>query len=297
MRMLPTIIALGLASAAGVSQGAPASTRPAHESAGREAAAPTTAPSRSDALQNFRERLAQWRQATYGMDLSKTSHEAPTPQEWKQIAAFSQQNFPNRWKMFVRIQNKKGDDSEVVKAIKLKFAIRYRGLQTAKSEMPDVYQAALDQGQLEDAAWGSLLRVKQDPDNQALQGELHDNVQKLVNAILQERANRLQRLQDVLDQEQQSLDRQRANLDEVVDRQVRRLMSDQPFGGPGFGGGFNGGGMNGGMGPRGRRPGPGGRPSDRDGDRQAHERANEKPSSAKSDADAPADADKPADSQ
>ena len=265
MNTLRTIIAVGLAGASTLVLADAPTTRPvlingATTRTARLTGGPTTAPTRSDALQQFRARNAGWREAVNGVDPS--SQQAPSAEEWQKIAAFSQENFPNRWNVFEKIEKSRGDDSDVVKAIKMKIALKYRGLMKAQDDMPDVYSAALQQNKLEDDAWGTLLQVRRDPNNDALRAELREKVGVLVNAILQERADRLELLQTVVEQQQQQLDDARQNTDRLIDRQMSHLLSDNPFGGsgmsgPGFGGGH-------------RRFGPGGR----DGDRQAPNQSN-----------------------
>lgn len=151
--------------------------------------------------------------------------DAPTADEWKEITAFSQENFPNRWKMFERVRDARGEDSPLIAAIKLHLANRYRTLKHAEKDMPNVYDAALQQGKLEDNAWGIAQQLQQDPGNTDLRGQLHDAVATLVKSALDERARRLKIAHDALDAEQEAFNRDSAGIDDLIERRTTRMTA------------------------------------------------------------------------
>jgi len=150
----------------------------------------------------------------------------PTDDEWEQISKFSQENFPNRWKMFERVRDNRGEDAPVVAALKLRIANRYRALMKAQTDTPGVYETALEQGKLEDNAWGIAQQLQADPDNQDLKRQLRDTVTQLVKASLDERRRRLDMAKDALDAEEDAYDKDTKRIDEIVEFRMDRLAGN-----------------------------------------------------------------------
>lgn len=154
----------------------------------------------------------------------------PTDDEWKQIAAFAQENLPNRMKMFNDVVAARGEDAPVVKNIKQRLAVRYRSLQRTQSASPRFYQQAIDQVRLEDDVWGAVRAYKADPQNESLRSEVRTKVQTLVQSLLEERSVRVERMKQFLEVEEAQLAESRENIDSVVDNQMKMMLNERPAG-------------------------------------------------------------------
>jgi len=149
--------------------------------------------------------------------------DAPSDEEWEQVGKFSQDNFPNRWKMFERVRDNRGDDSPVVAQLKLRMANRYRALMKAQTDAPGVYETALEQGKLEDQAWGIAQQLQADPGNADLTQQLHDAVMQLEKTSLEERRRRLDMAKQALDAEEDTYNEDSKNIDQIVEARMNRL--------------------------------------------------------------------------
>jgi hypothetical protein len=145
-------------------------------------------------------------------------------EEWKQISTFCAENFPNRWKLFERVRDARGDDAPLVQSIKQRFTVRYRQLMRAQMQPDDtLYQAALDQGKLEDSCWGFSQQLQTNPDDAHLQQQLHDAVATLVKNQMAERERRLKAAKEALDDAQASYDNDNQRINELINMRVERL--------------------------------------------------------------------------
>jgi hypothetical protein len=172
-------------------------------------------------------------------------------EEWEEIAIFARQNFPNRWAQFEAVQKQRGEDSQVVQNLKERMTARYRTLQRVQQTMPNLYDAAVRQGKLEDDAWAASVEARRKPKDQAVQKKLREKIGALVKDVLQERQDRIDGLKTMLQDEQERLENDQKNLDGLIDRQIARITGDRPGdvdlpprwnGGPGGGGAWGGGG-------------------------------------------------------
>ena len=159
-----------------------------------------------------------------GPMLDLSNEPALTDDEWQKISDFSQDNFPNRWKLYQRVRDLRGEDAPIVKGIKMRFAMRYRSLMKSQSD-DSVYQAALSLGKLEDNAWGLSQRMSAEPNNVQLRQQLHDAVADLVKSQLAERGRRLQTARDALAFEQARFESDTQNIDRLIDGRTERLAN------------------------------------------------------------------------
>ncbi|MGC4030460.1 MAG: hypothetical protein QM754_01755 [Tepidisphaeraceae bacterium] len=193
----------------------------------------------------------------------------PNQDEWQVVVEFAKENFPNRFKLFEELQASRGEDNQLVQTLRSRFFGRYRLLMRIQDRMRDLYDSAIKQGKLEDEAWGAVMAYRKKRNDPKLDAAMREKVSALVKNLLEERSDRLKRLQDAITEEQKQLEADQGNVDELVDRQIRVLSGDDPnFGrdGRGAGGGWGAWGGAGTPGPAGpgqnwgRGPGgPGGR--------------------------------------
>ncbi len=151
----------------------------------------------------------------------------PTAEEWTDIAEFAKTNLPNRWKMFQDVVTARGEAAPVVKSIKQRIAVRYRTLQRTRANGSRFYDKAAEQLQLEDDVWGEVRKLKNDPQNEALRASARNKVQVLVQSILDERGQRIDRMKEMLEGEENSLAQDRENVESFVDTQMAAMLSDQ----------------------------------------------------------------------
>lgn len=185
--------------------------------------------------------------------------------EWEDIARFAAENFPNRWKLYKELEAKRGEDNPLIDSLRNRITARYRLLMRVQRQLPDLFDAAVEQGRMEDDAWAATVAARREPKNTALNAKMREKVSDLVKNLLQERQQRLDALKQTVTAEQERLDADRDDVDHLVDRQISRLSGDTPHddGRPyrGFGGGRR----------RWDAPGPFGNPDrdrrDRDGRR------------------------------
>lgn len=152
---------------------------------------------------------------------------APDDEEWQRITEFAQENFPNRWARFKEVQTSR-PDSQVVQRLKERIVARYRTLKRIESDIPDVYAAALNQGKLEDDAWGASIAARRDRTDVKLQAAMRDKVAALVKDVLNERQKRIDALQQAIKAQQDDLDRDKQDVDAIIEQQMKSLTGDDP---------------------------------------------------------------------
>ena len=151
----------------------------------------------------------------------------PDDDEWQRITDFAVENFPNRWKRFTEIQTNR-PDAQALPRLKDRIVARYRTLKRIETEMPDLYAAALNQGKLEDDAWGASVAARQHPKDTKLQATMREKVAALVKDVLNERQKRVDALQQAVKAQQEDLDHDKQDVDNLIDLQMNRLTSDDP---------------------------------------------------------------------
>jgi hypothetical protein len=107
---------------------------------------------------------------------------------------------------------------------------RYRRLQRVKADDPVVYDLMVQQMVLQDEALGLLQQqrgARDDPARfEALQGELRQKVRQLIDVSLQERQKRVEKLEQMLQEQKARLAQDQANPEALVDQHMATLKSD-----------------------------------------------------------------------
>jgi hypothetical protein len=154
-------------------------------------------------------------------------------EEWDEISQFAARNFPNRWKAFENVRAQRGANSEVIDRLRSRITARYRLLMRVQREMNVLYDVALEQARVEDDAWAAIVAARQQPANAELRQAMREKVGTLVKNLLRERQDRLEALRQTVKAEQDRLDRDRDDVERLIDRQIERLTGDAPYD-PGF---------------------------------------------------------------
>lgn len=155
---------------------------------------------------------------TYGRYYGDTR--APRGQEWKETQDFMRRYTPRRQNALDEMAE--GDKKESIK--RFVFA-RFRGLQSIQRQDPAGYQQRLAQLQIEDdifgllADWGGAAEA----DQQQLVDDLRTQVRRLVELDLQERQRRVDALKIELEEQIESLEKDRGQFGMLVERRVSRF--------------------------------------------------------------------------
>jgi hypothetical protein len=144
----------------------------------------------------------------------------PTEQELQQVSAFMQQYSPNRWQAFQQLPR----NGPLRRGITRFVFGHWRRLQDLKQMDPALYDLRLRQVQLEDQLFGLLTPLKTAAAREAKRAELRPIVQEDVEIGLKERAQRIERLQTLLQREQEKLAADQKDRDAIVDRRVESLV-------------------------------------------------------------------------
>jgi hypothetical protein len=150
-----------------------------------------------------------------------------TAEEWEDIREFMEANCPNRWAFFQAIKDTRPRATE---AISRRIVERFRWLKRVEANQK-LYNTAVAQAKAEDEVWGLLKKVREE-DNPATRAALREKVTASVQQNLKDREEKLARLREAVAREQETLAADRLRIEQLIDNQMDRLTSDNPFSGP-----------------------------------------------------------------
>ena len=161
--------------------------------------------------------------------------EEPTPEEWDEVAAFTQKFSPKRWDMFMQLPEAKRDP------VRRFMYWRYKQVTRMREDDPALFELHTRRLTIEDAifplAW-TIRRADGDETDEVVQAreQLRKHVADLVEVGLKERELRLERMKrrHLAEAEQLSIDRGRQ--EQLVDERIE-LITRPRSGGPWMGGG------------------------------------------------------------
>ncbi len=199
-------------------------------------AEPTTRPERGDRPDRPErgDRMRGWggmRDGKGGFMQGRTpesyrDEELPDDDEWRDITEFMKANSPVRLDMYEKLSSTLGPDSRMVQMARRRIAGRYRDLQSLKDRNTEMYDFGLKQAVLEDQILGTLREIRAASNDDPLRAKLRELSGAYVSNFLDERAARLKRLREMVERETQTIERDRADIDKLVDRQMERFQSE-----------------------------------------------------------------------
>jgi len=159
-----------------------------------------------------------------GIELPQVSREPADDDEWNQVREFMKTHSPNRLEIYDRITADRGDDRPASIMIRQRIVMRHRGLEALRQSQPDLYPFMLQQVQIEDQIIGQFRKARSpDADPAQVEQSLAELVKKFVDNSLNERQARLARLKKMLEEEEQRIEKDRASIGQLMDRQRRRF--------------------------------------------------------------------------
>jgi hypothetical protein len=188
---------------------------------------PTTRPDRrGDDSRNWRDRHG-------GFMLGRSpdgyrNEELPSDEEWDEIVEFMKANSPVRLEMYDKVvETFKGSNSDrPINGARRRIAGRYRDLMTMKERHPDMFEFALKQTVLEDQILGTMREIRDGGENEARAGKFRDLVTAYVDNFLNEREARLKKLREMVERETKTIDKDRASMDELIQKQSERFEKE-----------------------------------------------------------------------
>ena len=147
----------------------------------------------------------------------------PSAEELAGAEAFFADHAPHRYAFYRRMLERRGPDSPLVQAARRRMVDGHRRMERVGRDSPRLYAFLVDQVALNDAVAQAARDARADPGDAARRDALRDVVRRRLDAILDARQSRLDRLTSDLDRERQALADDRARADEIVDEHVARL--------------------------------------------------------------------------
>lgn len=151
----------------------------------------------------------------------------PTDAQWNEMLAFMKQHAPRRAIVLASMP------SERAQRIKIFAYGRYKELMELQKEDPDIYNKRIHNMELEDAAFGLVMDIKKQTDpkqKEAMTQQLREKVAQIVQAWLDERQHRIEKVEQSLAKEKDVLAKNRKNIDELVKQRMDQIMKgDQPM--------------------------------------------------------------------
>ncbi len=155
-------------------------------------------------------------------------------EDWQDISAFMQENFPKRWDVYVTLSKKPGRET-LARDMKYRIANRYRRLMFMQQTNPNLYDVALQQARIEDEIWGAVREWQQASDSHDTSARetahqlLRDKVKQVLLKSFEERRTRLEALRQAVEHEQKQLAGDVESLDALITARVDHLTSENPF--------------------------------------------------------------------
>jgi hypothetical protein len=143
----------------------------------------------------------------------------PARPNWDRALEFFRENSPKRWAAYEKLpDNKKAELRPMIMG-------RYVGMNFLNKDNPQLHELRKKQLQVEDDVFdlrNQLSAKRKDPD---LEGQLKEKVTELVGLRMEERANKIQQLQKLLEDEQKKLKEDEDRKDRVVDREYNAILN------------------------------------------------------------------------
>ncbi len=155
---------------------------------------------------------------------SYRNEELPGEDEWAEIIEFMKVNSPVRLEMYEKLEATKID--RPIQSARRRIAGRYRDLSSMKDRHPDMYEFALKQAVLEDRILGQMRDQRDAKEDEALHAKLRETVKAYVDNFLDEREARLKKLREMVEKETQTIEHDRASMDELIDKQAERFEKE-----------------------------------------------------------------------
>lgn len=150
----------------------------------------------------------------------------PSTQEIDETLTFIEKNFPNHFEMFSRLPREGPFRNNVVLP---RMVQRYRQLMRMQDQNPEAYDAMLRQAQFEDEALGYARDIKErtakDPHPDA-EVRLKEVVRRMIQRGLDDRRERIERLEKALADQKQKLADDEQNKDQLIADQVDRTQTE-----------------------------------------------------------------------
>ena len=136
---------------------------------------------------------------------------------------FMRENAPNRWQAVQTLP----DDGSALQRNVMGFVIaRYRMLEGIREEDPKLYETKVQQLRAEDALYGLLSDGSTPQDREKVRGELTKTSKRLFELTLAERAQRIERLKQMVEREEQNLASDQKQMDTMVSARVDALITE-----------------------------------------------------------------------
>jgi hypothetical protein len=160
-----------------------------------------------------------------------TRGDAEDARLWEEAEAFFRAHSPNRLVMF----DQHMDDPRMQYRMRRFMQERYTMLQNLKERDPNLYELKVKQIELEDVIFGLAQELRSTGDEAArekLRGKIREQVVLWVDASLQEREQRLEKLKQLLADETKRLEADRNDREAMVERRLERVLSGGEVDGP-----------------------------------------------------------------
>jgi hypothetical protein len=145
----------------------------------------------------------------------------PTQQEIDDALVFIQKNFPNHFEMFNRLPKDAPFRNNMVLP---RMVQRYRQLMRIQDQNPEAYGAMLRQAQFEDEALGYARDItERRPDAEV---RLKEVVRRMIQRGLDDRRERIERLERALAEQKQKLAEDEQNKDDLIAQQIDRTQNE-----------------------------------------------------------------------
>ena len=157
----------------------------------------------------------------------------PTDQQWEEVSAFMAEHSQRRW---TSIQSLADDRAP----LRRRVWGRYLAMQQMRKDNPRLYETRLQQLRLEDKVFGLVedYRLSSSVDERdKLRAQIRQSVAAWIGKGLDERQQRLDRLEQMIQQERDRLQDDRKRADAMVDERMEKVLVQgadalHPEGGP-----------------------------------------------------------------
>jgi hypothetical protein len=144
-----------------------------------------------------------------------------TPQEWNDMMDFMQENSPARWHVLSTLNPKL--DSPIAKD-----AIRkWRNYTVTRDHLPQVADQLVQRFRVEDDLFAITLTAQENAANglDEFYDKIHAKVEKLVQLDFAERQMRIDKLQNLIEEEKAKLASDQANEEKTVDQRTEAILN------------------------------------------------------------------------
>ena len=152
--------------------------------------------------------------------------DAPTAEEWDKCEAFSKEYGPKRWAI---LQTLDEDRQQYIRGM---IFWRYRNLERLKNSDPDMYQIHLKRFGIEDEIFGIRFPISQELRAATAEelSRLKEKAAAWVDAGLEERELRIQRLRDMLKREEDYLSSEKNSREAAIAERLAMIEQGRGMG-------------------------------------------------------------------